>query len=131
PGELLPMFPWSSPGDKSGAVFSVSSDLTVQMTRYTVNHDRRYIALDQRAYIVYKFVCHIGSLFVYPLTRNELFVVSDLVDVLDLCSALIWIIGNPVQNDHLAGITLVGSLHSGASDLGCLQDIDTGCTVGR
>ena len=108
---------------------ALSLDLTVQMTRYTVYHDRRYIALDQRAYIVYKFVCHISSVLIDPLARNKFFIVCNLMDILYFSSALIRIIGNPVQYDHLSGVAFISCFYSRASDLGSLQDIDTGCTV--
>ena len=104
--------------------------MTVKMTRYTVYHYRRYIALDERAYIIDEFIGHVGTVLVYPLAWNEFFVICDLVNILYFCSTLIRIIGQTFENNHLSGISFIGSLDSSAAYLRCFQNIDTGCTVG-
>ena len=71
--------------------------MTVKMTRYTVYHYRRYIALDERAYIIDEFIGHVGTVLVYPLAWNEFFVICDLVNILYFCSTLIRIIGQTLR----------------------------------
>ena len=100
------------------------------MTRYTVYHYRRYIALDERAYIADEFIGHIGTVLGYPLTRDEFFVVCDLMNILYFCSALIRIVGQTLENDHFTGISLVSRFDGSAAYLICFQDIHAGCTVG-
>ena len=100
------------------------------MTRYSVYHYRRYITLDQRAYIADEFIGYIGTILGYPLTGNEFFVICDLVNVFYLCAALIRIIGQSFENNHLSGISFICGFDSGAAYLISLQDIYTGCTVG-
>ena len=99
------------------------------MTRYSVNHYRRYIALDQRAYIADKLICYIRAVFIYPFTGNEFFIVGDLVDVLYFRSALVRVIGQSLENDHLPGIAFVRCFDCSAAYLISFQDIHTGCAV--
>ena len=82
------------PGSYPGNVYPLLRVLyvAVEMTRYTVHYDRRYIALDEGAYIADEFICHISAVFCHPFTRHELFVIGDLVYVFDFGAALIRII---------------------------------------
>lgn len=63
------------------------------MTRYTVYHYGRYVALDERAHIIEEFIGHVGVVLGYPLAGNEFFVICDLVNICYFCAALIRIIG--------------------------------------
>ena len=67
--------------------------LTVEMTRYTVYYDRSHIALDERAYIIDKFIGYVSSILGYPFAGNKFFIVCNLVDVLYFRTALIRIVG--------------------------------------
>lgn len=100
------------------------------MTRYTVYHYRRYVALDERAYIVDEFVGHVGTVLGYPLTRNELFVICNLVNIFYFCAALVRIVGQTLKDNHFAGIPLIRSLDGSTAYLISFQDIHAGCTMG-
>ncbi len=104
--------------------------MAVEMTRYTVHYDRRHITLDEGTHIADKFICHIGSIFVQPLTRNEFLIICDLVDVFYFCAALVRIIGDPFEDHHFPGITLIRSFYRRSSYLEGLKDIHPGGTVG-
>ena len=104
--------------------------MAVKMTRYAVHHDRRYVALDQRAHITYKIICYIRAVFCYPFAGNKFFVIGNLMHILYFSSALIRVVGQSFENDHLSGIPFIGSLNSGASYLISFQDIHTGRAVG-
>ena len=95
------------------------------MTRYSVYHYRRYVALDERAYIVDEFVGHIGTVLCHPFAWNEFFVICDLVDVFYFCSALIRIVRQTLENYHFAGISFISCFDSGTAYLISLKDIHT------
>ena len=66
--------------------------VAVEMTRYTVHYDRRYIALDEGAYIADEFICHISAVFCHPFTRHYLFVIRDFVSIFNFGAALLRIV---------------------------------------
>ena len=74
----------------------------IQMSRDAVYHNRRHVALDQRTHISDKLIGHIRSVFADPFSRNQLFVVGDLMYVFDFGSALIRIVRQSLKNHHLA-----------------------------
>ena len=79
--------------------------------------------LDERAYIVDEFVGHVGTVLGYPLTRNELFVICNLVNIFYFCAALVRIVGQTLENNHFAGIPFICSLDGSTAYLISFQDI--------
>ena len=71
--------------------------MAVKMTRYAVHHDRRYVALDQRAHITYKIICYIRAVFCYPFAGNKFFVIGNLMHILYFSSALIRVVGQSFE----------------------------------
>ena len=51
--------------------------------------------------------------------------------VIDIRDAHIRVVGNPFEDDHLAGLPFKGLLHGRPSDLERLRDIHPGDNMGR
>lgn len=115
------------PGNIQAACFL---QMAVKMTRYAVHHDRRHVALDERAYIIYKFICNIRAVLCYPVAGNKLLVIGNLMHILNFCSTLVRVVGQTFEHNHLSGIPFVRSFHSRAAYLVSFQNINTGRAVG-
>ena len=92
----------------------------------SVYNDRRDIALYQRTHVVEEFLGYVSALFVYPVSRDELFIICYFVYVFDLCAALIWVIGEPLQDDHFAGVAFICSFYRRTAYLISFQNIYSG-----
>ena len=101
----------------------------VKVSRNTINHNRRNISLDQRSYISNEIFCYVGSLFVYPFSRYQTFVVGNLMHIFHLCSTLIRIVRMTYQYNHLSAVAFVSSLNCGTTYLVSFQNIYTGTAV--
>ena len=99
------------------------------MARDTVHHYRRYVALDERAYIADKLVCHIGPVCVHPFPWNKFLVIGNLVYVFYFRTALVRIVGQSLKHDHFSRIAFIRRLDSGSAYLICLKNIHAGRAV--
>lgn len=89
----------------------------IQMSWNTIHHNRGNIPLNQRFHIGNKVLRYIGAILVNPLARDALFVVGDFVDVFDGSVTLVWVVGDTLQHNHLAGVAFVGGLDGGTAYL--------------
>ena len=101
------------------------------MVGQTGNVQRGQLGLDQRAGISQELIGHLGVVGVHPAQRHLLFEVCDLADGVQLGGALIGIVGDALQSDHLAGDALKGSLGGSTADLIGLGDVGAAGQVAR
>ena len=76
--------------------------LDVKVSGNTVYHDGSYITLDKRSYVGYELGSNIGAFLGDPLSGNESLIVSDLVNILNLGTCLIRIVGKSLEDYHLS-----------------------------
>ena len=100
------------------------------MSWETVNHNAGIITLNQGTYIIDEVFCHIGSVLIDPVSGYQLFAVGDLMDIIHAGSGLIRIVRYTVNDNHLAAVAFICSLHCGAAYHKGLVDIHSGRQVG-
>ena len=80
------------------------------MSRDTVYHNRRHISLNQRSYIRNELTGYVSSVSDHPLRRNKLLIIGDLMNILNLRSALIRIVRKSLKNNHLTTVSLTAAV---------------------
>ena len=93
------------------------------MVRQTGDVQRGQLGLNQRTGVVQEILGHLGVVVVHPAQGNLLFQVGDLADGMQLGGALVRIVGDALQGNHLAGNTLKGCLGGSTTHLIGLGDV--------
>ena len=97
--------------------------LQVDVVGQTCNVQRGQLGLDEGTGIIQELLGHLGVVDVHPAQRHLLFEICDLADGVQLGGALIGVVGDALQSDHLAGDALKGSLGGSTADLIGLGDV--------
>ena len=101
-----------------------------QMLRQTIYHKGLIISLDQRLDVIQEICSHIISFLVHPVPGNQLFVVGNLMYIVDAGRTHLRIIGYPVDYYHLSRISLICRFHRSTAYHKGFINIHPGCHVG-